>query len=61
MAADSNASRCLAICPLFEAELLLALMLEKWRHPNADDESFRFRKRFERCLNTPILSAAKLC
>lgn len=38
---DSNASRCLAICPLFEAELLLALMLEKWSHPYADDESFR--------------------
>ena len=37
----NNADQCLAICPLFEAELLLALMLEKWGHPNADDEGFR--------------------
>lgn len=38
---DSNASRCLAMCPLFEAELLLELMLEKWGHPYSKDESFR--------------------
>lgn len=38
---DKNASRCLAICPLFEAELLLAMMLEKWDHPYANDVSFR--------------------
>ncbi|MEI8210601.1 MAG: hypothetical protein WCI02_00490 [Planctomycetota bacterium] len=38
---DSNAKRCLAICPLFEAELLLHLMLSNWQHPFANDEAFR--------------------
>jgi hypothetical protein len=38
---DSNAKRCLAICPLFEAELLLELMLKNWDHPLVEDESFR--------------------
>lgn len=39
--AQNNAGQCLAICPLFEAELLLMLMLEKWGHPLADEETFR--------------------
>lgn len=39
--ADNNAQRCLAICPLFEAELLLALMLRNWGHPFAGDEVFQ--------------------
>jgi len=38
---DNTAKQCLAICPLFEAELLLQLMLTHWRHPFADVESFR--------------------
>jgi hypothetical protein len=38
---DNNAQRCLAICPLFEAELLLELMLINWEHPFAQEESFR--------------------
>lgn len=38
---DSNAKRCLAICPLFEAELLLQLMLSNWQHPFAGDDVFR--------------------
>ena len=38
---DSNAKRCLALCPLFEAELLLHLMLRNWNHPYAENESFR--------------------
>jgi len=38
---DNTAKRCLAICPLFEAELLLELMLRRWRHPFAAEESFR--------------------
>ena len=37
---DSTAKRCLAICPLFEAELLVELMLIKWGHPFAGEESF---------------------
>ena len=38
---DNNAKRCLAICPLFEAELLLELMLVNWGHPFASDETYR--------------------
>ena len=38
---DNNAKQCLAICPLFEAELLLELMLRNWHHPYAAEESFR--------------------
>ena len=38
---NGGRQQCLTVCALFEAELLLALMLEKWRHPYADDESFR--------------------
>lgn len=38
---DNNASRCLQICPLFEAELLLELMFRFWSHPYADDKEFR--------------------
>ena len=37
---DSTAKRCLAICPLFEAELLVQLMLNHWDHPFVDNESF---------------------
>ncbi len=28
------------LCGLYEAELLLALMLERWAHPRADDKEF---------------------
>lgn len=38
---DSTAKRCLAMCPLFEAELLLQLMMRNWKHPLAEDEAFR--------------------
>ncbi|MAD80262.1 MAG: hypothetical protein CMJ50_05370 [Planctomycetaceae bacterium] len=39
---DENvAKRCLAICPLFEGELLLELILRHWNHPFADEELFR--------------------
>lgn len=38
---DNNAKQCLAICPLFEAEWLLELMLRNWHHPCAAEESFR--------------------
>jgi hypothetical protein len=38
---DNTAKRCLAICPLFEAELLLELMLRNWGHPFAPEEPFR--------------------
>ena len=37
----NTAKQCLAICPLFEAELLLELMLINWEHPFAADEVFR--------------------
>lgn len=38
---DNLACRCLAVCPLFEAELLLQLMLQTWGHPFSDDVNFR--------------------
>lgn len=38
---DNNAKRCLAICPLFEAELLLELMLRHWGHPFTGDNAFQ--------------------
>ncbi len=39
---DGNvAKQCLAICPLFEGELLLELILRHWNHPFADEELFR--------------------
>jgi hypothetical protein len=41
MTKDSIAKRCLEICPLFEAELLLELMMRQWGHPLADNEEFR--------------------
>ncbi len=37
----SIAQKSLQICQLFEAELLLELMLRYWRHPYADDREFR--------------------
>jgi hypothetical protein len=37
----SVASRCLALSGLFEAELLLELMLRHWGHPFATDSHFR--------------------
>src|SRR5579862_2321126 len=33
--------RCLAFCSLFEAELLVELMLRHWNHPMANDPSYR--------------------
>lgn len=38
---EGTAKRCLGICPLFEAELLVELMLRNWHHPFADDQDFR--------------------
>lgn len=38
---DSNAGRSLAICGLFESELLLQLMLLQWKHPLAEDAEYR--------------------
>src|SRR5262245_19954235 len=37
----SSARQCLAFSGLFEAELLLELMLRFWEHPLATDEAFR--------------------
>jgi hypothetical protein len=37
----SIASKCLAFSGLFEAELLIELMLRHWEHPLADDKEFR--------------------
>lgn len=37
----TNAERSLAICSLFESELLVWLLLRNWRHPLADDSDFR--------------------
>lgn len=37
----NTAKQCLAICPLFEAELLVQLMLINWGHPFAGEEPFR--------------------
>lgn len=38
---DSTASQCYAFCSLFESEVLLQLMMERWQHPFADNESYR--------------------
>ncbi|MFL5241070.1 MAG: hypothetical protein ACJ8FY_03095 [Gemmataceae bacterium] len=37
----SVAKKCLAFSGLFEAELLIELMLRHWAHPFADDTDFR--------------------
>ena len=37
----SNAERSLAICSLFESEVLVWLLLRNWRHPLAEDADFR--------------------
>jgi hypothetical protein len=37
----SIAEKSLAVCQLFEGELLLELMLRYWQHPLADDREFR--------------------
>ena len=37
----SIAEKSLDLCQLFEAELLLELMLRYWAHPRADDREFR--------------------
>ncbi len=37
----SNAEASLAICSLFESELLLGLMMRQWNHPRAEDEDFQ--------------------
>lgn len=41
MAEPSIASQCLALSGLFEAELLVELMLRYWNHPFANDGAFR--------------------
>ena len=41
MAKPSIAAQCLELSGLFEAELLLELMLRYWGHPFADDSEFR--------------------
>jgi hypothetical protein len=37
----TNAERSLAICALFESELLVWLMLRNWHHPFAEDRDYR--------------------
>ncbi|MDP6445675.1 MAG: hypothetical protein QGG36_22115 [Pirellulaceae bacterium] len=37
----STAERSLDICQLFEAEVLLHLLLTQWQHPLASDDEFR--------------------
>ncbi|HUT95513.1 MAG TPA: hypothetical protein VMY37_39020 [Thermoguttaceae bacterium] len=37
----SNAERSLAICSLFESEVLVWLLLRNWHHPLAEDDDFR--------------------
>jgi len=37
----SNAEASLAICSLFESEILLRLMMRHWQHPRADDDDFQ--------------------
>jgi hypothetical protein len=39
--ARSIAKACLRFTGLFEAELLLELLLRQWKHPRADDADFR--------------------
>jgi hypothetical protein len=39
--APNNAEKSLAICPLFESELLIWLMLRNWNHPLAEDSEYR--------------------
>jgi hypothetical protein len=51
----NNAERCLAICALFESELLSWLMLKNWNHPLSDDREYRSQL-LERA--TEVLSAA---
>lgn len=51
----NNAERSLAICPLFESELLLWLMLRSWNHPLAEDAHHR-NQLLERA--TEVLGAA---
>src|SRR5262249_55414850 len=41
MVEKSLPARCLEMSGLFEAELLTELMLRYWKHPFADDGSFR--------------------
>jgi hypothetical protein len=41
MAKKSISARCLAMSGLYEAELLTELMLRYWKHPFADDTTFR--------------------
>lgn len=38
---SNTARRCFEFCSLFEAEVLLRLMLERWEHPFAGDDDFR--------------------
>lgn len=38
---NNTAKQCLSICPLFEAELLVQLMLQNWQHPWSSDYAFR--------------------
>ena len=40
-APKTNAAKARLICPLFESELLLELMLRYWNHPFADNADFR--------------------
>lgn len=37
---DSQLDAAIRLCGLFEAELLVELMLRYWQHPNADDREF---------------------
>jgi hypothetical protein len=52
---SNNAEKSLAICALFESELLVWLMLRNWNHPLAEDREFRSQL-LERA--TEVLTAA---
>lgn len=38
---NNTAGHCFAFCSLFESEILLHLILEKWNHPLSSDDGFR--------------------
>lgn len=38
---DNTAGQCFAFCSLFESEILLQLILEKWNHPLSMEDGFR--------------------
>jgi hypothetical protein len=57
MGRHSIAKKCLAFSGLFEAELLLELMLRQWDHPHAADPAYR-NELLERAMEVIRLSIA---